>query len=78
MKRPVKQPTGRRVLVNILDRRDREIASLKISIRELLDAYWGQGDGDTPPEFIQRAATLSGWVYPWQATKPAKGNRPCM
>lgn len=33
-------------------------------MRELLDCYWGRGDGDEAPEFIQRAAALSGWKAP--------------
>ncbi|MDR5726263.1 MAG: hypothetical protein RB191_02220 [Terriglobia bacterium] len=39
------------------------IAALRTSIRELLDCYWGSGDGETPPEFVKRAARLSGWKH---------------
>ena len=37
---------------------------LRKVMREMLDCYWGRGDGDTPPEFITRAANLSGWKFP--------------
>lgn len=30
-------------------------------LRELLDCYWEDGDGEEPPEFIRRAAELCGW-----------------
>jgi hypothetical protein len=36
----------------------RAIESLTTSLREMLDCYWGEGDGETPPEFIQRAQQL--------------------
>lgn len=50
----------------------RDIKRLKASMCELLDCYWGQGDGDEAPEFIQRAAALSGWKAP---TGSLKGTR---
>lgn len=28
-------------------------------IRELLDCYWGEGDGAEPPEFIRRADLIA-------------------
>lgn len=31
------------------------------SLWEMLDAYWGGGDGAPPPEFIERAAKLCGY-----------------
>jgi hypothetical protein len=37
------------------------IAALRVSLCEMLSAYWGRGDGDDPPEFIKRAAKLSGY-----------------
>ena len=40
-----------------------EKRALRKSIRELLDCYWGAGDGEDPPEFIKRAARLSGWKH---------------
>lgn len=40
-----------------------EKRALKKSMRELLDAYWGAGDGAEPPDFIKRAARLSGWKH---------------
>lgn len=47
--------------------RQRKRSDLKATrkvIRELLDCYWGTGDGDPAPEFIKRAARLSGWKAP--------------
>lgn len=38
-----------------------ENKKLRASMRELLDCYWGNGDGARPPEFIIKAAFLSGW-----------------
>lgn len=32
---------------------------------DLLDAYWGKGDGNPPPRFIERAADLC--AYPLTA-----------
>lgn len=32
---------------------------LAVCIRELLDCYWGEGDGDEPPEFIRRADLMA-------------------
>jgi hypothetical protein len=29
--------------------------NLLASLREMLEAYWGEGDGSPPPEFIKRA-----------------------
>lgn len=40
-----------------------EVRALKKSMREMLDCYWGPGDGEDPPAFIKRAARLSGWKY---------------
>lgn len=40
------------------------IAALKKSLREMLDAYWGKGDGETPPKFITLAANRAGWKSP--------------
>lgn len=34
------------------------VSKLTTSLREMLDCYWGEGDGETPPEFIQRAQQL--------------------
>lgn len=31
------------------------------ALYEMLDCYWGKGDGAEPPEFIQRAAKLCGY-----------------
>lgn len=28
---------------------------------EMLEVYWGGGDGDAPPKFIQKAAKLCGF-----------------
>jgi len=38
-----------------------ENAQLRASLRDLLDVYWGSGDGREPPEFIARAASLCGY-----------------
>jgi len=40
-----------------------ENRALRKSLREMLDAYWGAGDGEDPPEFIKRAARLGRWRY---------------
>jgi hypothetical protein len=40
-----------------------ENKALRTVVRELLDCYWGAGDGEDPPEFIKRAARLSGWKH---------------
>ena len=40
-----------------------EKRALRKVTRELLDCYWGAGDRDPPPEFITRAARLSGWKF---------------
>lgn len=40
-----------------------ECRALRKSIRELLDCYWAEGDGAEPPDFIKRAARLSGWKH---------------
>jgi hypothetical protein len=37
---------------------------LAASLREMLDSYWGDGNGDTPPKFISRASNLSHYVPP--------------
>lgn len=50
---------------NMLARRARAARGKKI-VRELLDCYWGQGDGYDPPEFIKRAARYAGWKFPVQ------------
>ncbi len=44
-------------------RRKRELRQVKASLREMLDAYWGAGDGDTPPAFIECAIRLSGYKH---------------
>jgi hypothetical protein len=44
-------------------RRLRELRQVKASLREMLDAYWGAGDGDPPPVFIERAIRLSGYKH---------------
>lgn len=31
--------------------------NLAESLRELLECYWGAGDGDEPPEMIRKAQT---------------------
>lgn len=41
---------------------------LKKIIQELLQCYWEAGDGEPPPEFIQRAITESGYVYKKRTT----------
>lgn len=28
------------------------------SLKEILDVYWGEGDGDPPPKFVERAIAL--------------------
>lgn len=33
------------------------------ALKEMLDAYWGEGDGGPPPSFVQRAIDLIGWEY---------------
>lgn len=38
-----------------------EKRALVKSMREMLDAYWGEGDGEEAPEFIKRAARLARW-----------------
>lgn len=38
-----------------------EIERLRLSLHDMLDVYWGKGDGHTPPEFIQRAAKGCGF-----------------
>ena len=38
-----------------------EKRALVASLREMLDAYWGEGDGEDPPDFIKRAARLARW-----------------
>lgn len=38
-----------------------EKRALVKSMREMLDAYWGEGDGEPAPEFIVRAARLARW-----------------
>lgn len=35
-----------------------QIAKLRNSLREMLECYWGEGDGAPPPEFIRRAQRL--------------------
>lgn len=40
-----------------------EKRALRKIVRELLDCYWGAGDGDEPPAFIKHAASLSGWKH---------------
>jgi len=41
-----------------------EKRALRKSMREMLDCYWSTGDGEPAPEFIKRAARLSGWKAP--------------
>lgn len=40
-----------------------ENQALRKVVRELLDCYWAEGDGEDPPEFIKRAARLSAWKH---------------
>ena len=40
-----------------------EKRAMRKAIRELLDCYWGAGDGSEPPDFIKRAARLAGWKH---------------
>lgn len=40
-----------------------ENKAMRKVIRELLDCYWGAGDGEEPPEFISRAARLASWKH---------------
>lgn len=35
-----------------------KVTKLQASLREMLDCYWGEGDGSTPPKFIKRALRL--------------------
>lgn len=32
--------------------------ALSASLKEMLDCYWGEGDGNPPPDFILRAQAL--------------------
>jgi hypothetical protein len=50
-----------------------EVRALKKSMRELLDCYWGAGDGDEPPAFIKRAIRLSGYRPPVGVFRKAPG-----
>lgn len=36
----------------------KEIEKLRKSLKEMLDCYWGEGDGAPPPAFIKRALKL--------------------
>ena len=40
-----------------------EKRAMRASLREMLDCYWGAGDGEDPPEFIKRAARLARWTH---------------
>lgn len=44
--------------------------ALRQTIRELLNCYWGEGDGQTPPNFIQKAIAQS--AYKWKS--PLQGS----
>lgn len=38
-----------------------EAEELRAAMLKLLDCYWGKGDGEPAPEFIQKAASLCGY-----------------
>lgn len=35
------------------------IEQLRASLKEMVDCYWGKGDGEPPPSFVQRAIDLT-------------------
>lgn len=48
--------------------------ALRKSMHEMLDAFWGEGDGDRAPDFIRRAARLSRWKAPAGSLEGNKTN----
>lgn len=43
-------------------KQDRLMLEMRASLHEMLNEYWGPGDGEMPPEFIVKAAALSGFA----------------
>lgn len=52
--------------------------ALRASMRQMLDAYWGEGDGARPPEFILEAMKLSGWTLKGYRQREAAILAQCM